>query len=223
MTSPLGRIAKMKFSLGYRSWLLAGLAAVLAAAVCLDGTLASLLKMNSDRGRALVLIGYWLGHGAVQAIFAVLLFELGRRAGRLNLREAAARSLAAFLVSGLAVQAIKHLVGRPRPRLWARGVEHFGPSLADGLDSFPSGHATTTFAVALVLSYHYPRLSPLLLSAAAFVGASRVWGGSHFPVDVLGGALLGLITARLVTALTRPDRAPGWWRALVGRPRETRS
>lgn len=66
--------------------------------------------------------------------------------------------------------------------------------------SFPSGHSTTAFAVALSLGSFYPEIMPLLLILAANVAISRVIVGMHFLSDVLAGsgmgALLGYVAFR---------------------------
>ena len=71
--------------------------------------------------------------------------------------------------------------------------------------SFPSGHSATSFAAALVLAHAVPRRAWLFYVLAAAIGFSRVYVGVHYPIDVLGGALLGLLVA---TALLRLARAP---------------
>jgi undecaprenyl-diphosphatase len=77
--------------------------------------------------------------------------------------------------------------------------------------SFPSGHAATSFAAATVLSFAFPRLAPALFLLAAAVGFSRVYVGVHYPLDVLGGAVLGVLVATalrlLVKGLQRSQRA----------------
>jgi len=66
--------------------------------------------------------------------------------------------------------------------------------------SFPSGHSTTAFAVALSLGSFYPEIMPPLLVLAANVALSRVIVGMHFLSDVLVGsgmgALLGYVAFR---------------------------
>jgi undecaprenyl-diphosphatase len=100
---------------------------------------------------------------------------------------------------------------RPQVFVWTLIVDAIGELAADGLKaaiprarphvhalvtrphthSFPSGHATTSFACATVLAFAVPRLRlPLLLLAAA-IAWSRVYVGVHYPLDVLAGALLG--------------------------------
>jgi undecaprenyl-diphosphatase len=66
--------------------------------------------------------------------------------------------------------------------------------------SFPSGHTATSFAAALVLARAVPERAWLFYLLAAAIGFSRIYVGVHYPVDVLGGALLGLLVA---TALLR--------------------
>ena len=180
------------------------LIAVLALMALFDGELVLALgALGAGRSEFLARAGYWLGHGAVQVIFVGLIWYLGRRLARPALKTAGLQALAAFALSGLSTQLLKHLIGRPRPRLWSQGVTHFGPTLAEGLDSFPSGHTATAVAVALVLSFRYPGLAPLLWVWASFVAAARLLSGSHYPLDVLGGVLLGLAAGWSVLEIFR--------------------
>lgn len=69
--------------------------------------------------------------------------------------------------------------------------------------SFPSGHATTSFGLAYMLSTFYP-FWPVQTGSylAAFVIAfSRVYVGEHYPSDVISGALLGVFAAKLLLPL----------------------
>ena len=66
--------------------------------------------------------------------------------------------------------------------------------------SFPSGHTATSFAAAFALSRAVPQRAWLFYLLAAAIGFSRIYVGVHYPLDVLGGAVLGLLVA---TALLR--------------------
>ncbi len=70
-------------------------------------------------------------------------------------------------------------------------------------NSFPSGHAATSFAGAIILGYLFHRALPGLLALAALVAVSRVYVGVHYPLDVLAGAALGSVVALAVVAALR--------------------
>ena len=85
--------------------------------------------------------------------------------------------------------AIKVAVRRPRPEL--AGLPPLTPTVSRL--SFPSAHATTSFAAAHVYGALVPR-EPLYGAAAAFA-LSRPYLGVHYPSDVLAGAVLGTLVA----------------------------
>lgn len=135
--------------------------------------------------------------------------------GRRDLALAAFGERAMFLVATLAIsgllgQAIKHVVGRARPRyLTSEGPFAFHAfSFKASYASFPSGHATTMFAMAIALGFLLPGRRWGLLAFAFLIALSRVFVGAHYPTDVLGGALLGAASAFLVArAFARRDIA----------------
>jgi undecaprenyl-diphosphatase len=109
----------------------------------------------------------------------------------------------------LFVPVLKEAIGRPRPFETLPGAD---PLLAYTLgDSFPSGHAATSFAGAVVLSLFFRRLAPALIGLATAIAFSRVYVGVHYPGDVLAGAALGAAWALGALALFRllqPRLAP---------------
>ena len=90
--------------------------------------------------------------------------------------------------------AVKFAVKRPRPEL--EGLPPLSP-VVTGL-SFPSAHATTSFAAAAAYSRALPLASPLFYGAAIMFAFSRPYLGVHYPSDVLAGAALGTATGRLL-------------------------
>src|ERR671934_1727053 len=85
---------------------------------------------------------------------------------------------------------VKDLVHRTRP-FDAHPQIH--PLYVVHSSSFPAGHAATAFAGALLLSYLAPRAAPGFVVLAALIGYSRVYVGVHYPGDVLGGVLIGVL------------------------------
>ncbi len=108
------------------------------------------------------------------------------------------RGLVALFVVTVSVQLMKHLIGRPRPRFAHGDDVMLGPSLATGLDSFPSGHSINAFAAGAVLTRFFPHLGVSLFVLGGLVGISRVVRGSHFITDVYTGAVAGLLIGTAV-------------------------
>jgi undecaprenyl-diphosphatase len=75
--------------------------------------------------------------------------------------------------------------------------------------SFPSGHATVSFACATVLALAVPRLRWPLFVLAALIAWSRVYVGVHYPGDVLAGAVLGVAIAIALRTLAGALRRSG--------------
>ena len=57
--------------------------------------------------------------------------------------------------------------------------------------SFPSGHATFAFALAVILAYKEPKWKKGLYLLACAISLSRIYLGHHYPIDVIVGGLLG--------------------------------
>jgi membrane-associated phospholipid phosphatase len=132
--------------------------------------------------------GKYLGYGWVQIGAAIGTWAIGRavdkrgRAAHLGLD-----LLRAQIVTQTLTYTLKVAVGRERPD-------------GSGNDSFPSGHASTTFATATVLERHLGwRWAVPTYIAASYVAASRLSEDRHNLSDVVFGATVGLVSGRTVT------------------------
>lgn len=132
--------------------------------------------------------------------YALLLTHAGDAMTRRIAASAAARLGFLFLAIapvGLGVSLFKHMLGRARPHA-ALALPGPNPELTlhvlafkSSFASFPSGHATTTFAAAVAFAALFPRARAWLFALAVPVAATRVVLGSHFPSDVIAGAAVG--------------------------------
>jgi undecaprenyl-diphosphatase len=96
----------------------------------------------------------------------------------------------ASLTQAMTVDVVKTLAARPRPADLSDAVV-FGAADDLGGRSFPSGHATSAFALATVLAAWYPRWRVAFYTAAVLVTWSRIHLDRHFPGDCFMGACLG--------------------------------
>jgi undecaprenyl-diphosphatase len=95
------------------------------------------------------------------------------------------------MAAGAVEYTLKYVVGRPRPAAAET-------SLSLELDSFPSGHATSVFAVATALASSYPALRWPLYGLAAAIALGRVYLARHYLSDVIAGAFIGFAIASLL-------------------------
>jgi len=150
--------------------------------------------------------GDWIGQGWRLAAVSILLLVGAWAFEKPTVKIVAIQSLIAHGIAALLANGLKHLIGRPRPKFVHAGDWQMTLSWASGLDSFPSGHSTASFAVATVLAKRFPLFGPLCIVIALFVALSRVLRGSHFTTDVLGGAVIGILSGFIAMAPLREWR-----------------
>lgn len=164
--------------------------------------LVAVFRATTDLGTS----GWMFATAALVGIGALALRQrrggdLTERAGLMLLAQRALYVIAALAVTGIATQVLKQLIGRARPGL----IDQFGPFHFDALElrsslaSFPSGHSSVSFAIALALGYFLPRWRVPLLGFAVFVAMSRLIVGAHYPSDVIAGAYVGVAATIIVT------------------------
>lgn len=109
------------------------------------------------------------------------------------------------LLAGALAELLKLIVARERPIHNGEiqpGLYHFRglfSGFSDGSNlGFPSSHAAVAFGGCLMLACFLPKAQTLLFCLALGCGLTRMLSGAHFATDVLGGALLGWASARLL-------------------------
>ena len=102
---------------------------------------------------------------------------------------------------------LKAFIHRPRPCSEINGVAvvqgiHLLVGCGPG-KSFPSSHAVNNFAVATLFSFYYRKWSWGFVGWAALVALSRPAVGVHYPSDILGGAIIGVLISSIVILVWR--------------------
>ncbi|CAN5309426.1 hypothetical protein BH10PAT1_BH10PAT1_6260 [soil metagenome] len=64
--------------------------------------------------------------------------------------------------------------------------------------AFPSGHAALAFALSVTIWLHDRKVGILFVILAILVGWARVAANVHYPIDIIGGGLIGIIVALVI-------------------------
>ena len=106
----------------------------------------------------------------------------------------------AVALSNLVTEVLKYSIGRGRPFVGGEAnafhFSHFAGNPA--YYSFPSGHATTAFALALAVSAVWPKARVAMAVYALIIAATRLVLLAHHPSDVVAGAMVGIVGAMFV-------------------------
>lgn len=154
-----------------------------------------------------------MGQPAPQ-IIGLGLYGVGRLTHSTRVTRLAVHGSEAMLLSTVVTTTIKVLAGRARPRVdttkalgfkFGRGLPSFLGGRGAEYQSFPSGHATTAFAVAAAATAEFSHwvddwhaspawkygVGTVLYGGASMVGLSRMYNNAHWASDVLAGAAIG--------------------------------
>ncbi len=189
-------------------WLAIALGALALIALCIvfvDEPVAQAKPawLNSIGVEVVETLGYWAGGWPLApSLLAVALIYAGVRWRRLLLS-----FVVAYLMRTAAVESLKWLTGRPRPRQMDGVSAFYGPSAE--FHSFPSGHAAFGFMFAVLLSAYFPRYRWLWYAGAVLICVARVTCDAHFVSDVILGGVIGALVALLVLRRWPPDAPVG--------------
>ncbi len=193
---------------------LAGIGGALAgAAHPYDRTFNVRLRSHHDGVNTAFAAGKYIGDTPEQVALSLGTYAYGRLFDAPKVAHLGMDLLQAQIMSELLVEPIKFATHRQRPD----GSNH---------QSFPSGHASVTFATATVIERHLGwRKSIIGYTIASYVAASRLHDNRHYLSDVIFGAAVGSIAGRTVVHhaadywTMTPMRVPGGVALVVTRSR----
>jgi hypothetical protein len=181
-----------------------------------DHTLNARLRGHEDTAEPVFVVGKYIGQTPVQVGVSLATYAYGRATGEKKVSHLGMDLLRAQIVTGALTSGLKYATQRERP-------DH------SNAHSFPSGHASVTFATATVIERHLGwRMSALGYGVASYVAASRLHDNRHWLTDVVFGAAVGTIGGRTVTQHGRnywtlvPTTVPGGAAVYLARTSESR-
>lgn len=170
--------------------------------------------------RFMIFSANWLGYFLILLLLTPLFATLFIKNNRLSslarslllrwsyYKEMLLVALSAAVVSRfIFVSLIRYFYYNPRPFL----VLPYASQLIDHetTSSLPSGHAAFYFALAMGVYLYNKKAGYAYLASAGLIGFARIFVGVHWPLDIIFGAVLGIITALLLKILKQkmPRRA----------------
>jgi undecaprenyl-diphosphatase len=140
--------------------------------------------------------GYFLILGALALLFVL------RKDWKRQFYCLAVTGLSLLLSYGVITQALRFFFYRERPFL-ALSLE---PLFEKASSSFPSGHAAFFFALSVAILFFHKKLGLWFLATSVLMGFARVYAGVHYPLDIAGGAAIGMASALFAVYVLQPKK-----------------
>ena len=108
---------------------------------------------------------------------------------------------------------VKHMVKRVRP---CNEKNNINLLISKPISySFPSGHTSSSFAVAGVLSMYFGEYKIIFMTIAFLIALSRLYLYVHYPTDVIGGIIIGMLCSKLVFIILKEISIQNIWFLLL--------
>jgi undecaprenyl-diphosphatase len=146
-----------------------------------------------------VIFAEYLPYALVLAFLVLVYYQKGWRRKVHLFCEAA---LAIILARGIVTEVIHFFYHEPRPF----SFYGFTPLFNETGWSFPSAHAAWFFALAMAVWYVNRKWGWWFFGLAALMGLARIYAGVHWPMDIVGGAAVGILSAMFVHRLLKGSR-----------------
>ena len=134
----------------------------------------------------------------VMVVITAALWFFSRPGGDRKWKLACGSGFASAALAYAVAFVIHHAWSRPRPYA-SHHISHPWSNTTDA--SFPSDHATVSFAIAFAILAFDTVAGVIFLVIAAIIAVGRLFIGAHYPSDVLAGLVIGLIAAGVVVRL----------------------
>lgn len=111
-------------------------------------------------------------------------------------------AISVFLARIIIAEPIKRIFHIARPYIAVDNVKKIIGENGDYY-SFPSGHTAIFFAIAMAIFYFNKKWGIVSFIIAILVGISRIYVGVHWPIDIVAGAIIGIISGIIVTKIIK--------------------
>ncbi|ROR11210.1 undecaprenyl-diphosphatase [Erwinia sp. JUb26] len=152
------------------------------------------INANGDSPGWLIALATFIARDviAIVPLMIVVLWLWGPRSQLTSQRVLVVKTGVALLYALAISWCVGHLFPHPRP--FAIGLGHQYLAHAPD-DSYPSDHGTVIFTFALAfIAWHRMWSGAVLLATGAAIAWSRIYLGVHWPMDMLGGLLVGVLS-----------------------------
>jgi undecaprenyl-diphosphatase len=148
-------------------------------------------------------VGIFFANDLIYLLVALfLIFVLAEEGIRRKMYLFIEGALAVILSRGIITETVHFFYDVARPFAFYG----FSPLIGESGSSFPSGHATVLFALVVPMWCVNRTWGAFFFATSLLVGIARVYAGIHWPLDILGGIVIGILSGIIVHMLLKSSR-----------------